>query len=84
MAGMEGMGMDFFGGGAEGELINSDDQSDEEDDDIPDLDDIPEQKKAPSLSDAQKADKFNEFLKAQNQKAEEALLARLKKEGKLK
>jgi hypothetical protein len=52
MAGMEGMGMDFFGGGAEGELINSDDQSDEEDDDIPDLDDIPEQKKAPSLSDA--------------------------------
>merc|ERR1719263_591432 len=54
-------GMDFFGGGAEGELINSDEQSD--DDDMPDLDDMPEQKAPPKLSDAEKADKFNAFLK---------------------
>ena len=40
-------GLDFFGAG-EGEIINSDEQSD--DDDMPDLDDIPA--KAPELSDA--------------------------------
>ena len=53
-------GLDFFGGGQEGELIPSDEQSD--DDDMPDLDDIPD-KKEPQLTDAQKADKFNEFMK---------------------
>ena len=74
-------GLDFFGGGQEGELIPSDEQSD--DDDMPDLDDIPE-KKGPQLTDAQKADKFNEFMKAQNKKAEEALMVKLRKEGKLK
>ena len=66
--------------GPEGELIPSEEDEDD-DDDMPDLDEPPVTQKK-TMSDAEKADKFNAFMKAQNDQAEANLIAKLKKEGK--